>query len=563
MATIRDYLNNILKAVYGKDVRQSIHDAIEKCYYDGKSGSIDLEARKDLETLTSRVDGLVALPDGATKADAELVDIRVGADGKTYNTAGESVRSQVTGLSGGIANKATLEGTVLKIQKTSEGKNDIDLFSVDLVSITNSDADIYLGELPYTIKEQGCYLVSKEQATVTPETDDLYQRNGEYLVGNPTSVVWGTDSLKYTAGSNVVGVYTHTLDLERNTTYTLFCDFEDSATFVRVLSGNSDTGATSYMGNIIAQLNKSNANHISFTTPESFSYINLGFGCGDIETAGIFKNIKIFEGSYSEIPDVRSFIMKPDMEYSADAYVGMKLTSDNTVSVYKKNPNADTQTDTGGVIFFGDSILDFSNVVEQYSDNTGKSVVDCAVGGTRWTPHNQEEYNPYSMCHIADAISNGDFSEQVNGGKNSNFSILNSGNISAYKAIVMEFGANDFTAGREFEGEDITTIAGAVTHTFNTILSKYPDMRLIILSTLTYVGQGAVSNINGTVWQMNGVIKSICEDYCIPFVDMYHAMGENEKTRATLTSDGVHLSNPYGAKRYADIMTAKLNSLGV
>lgn len=34
MATIQDYLNNILKAVYGKDVRQSIHDAIKQCYTD-------------------------------------------------------------------------------------------------------------------------------------------------------------------------------------------------------------------------------------------------------------------------------------------------------------------------------------------------------------------------------------------------------------------------------------------------------------------------------------------------------------------------------------------------
>lgn len=46
MASIKDYLSQILKARYGKDVRQSIHDAIHQCYEDGKAGATDLEARE-------------------------------------------------------------------------------------------------------------------------------------------------------------------------------------------------------------------------------------------------------------------------------------------------------------------------------------------------------------------------------------------------------------------------------------------------------------------------------------------------------------------------------------
>lgn len=567
MATIRDYLNRIRTAIYGKDVRESIASAIEQCYYDGKSGSIDLEARQELDVLTSRVDNMLALPDGATTADAELIDIRVGADGTAYNSAGEAVRAQVDNLSSGIANKAVLEGTVLKIQKSIDGQ-DKDLFLVDLVGITDSDADILLGSLPYTVTEQGCYLISANQAIVVPNTNDLYERDDEYLVGSPTDVVWGEDSLSYTAGSNAIGVYTHVIGLERNTTYTLFCDFEGEASFIRILSTSSTNASLIFVGGSMGQLNKG-SNHVTFTTPDAFTYINLAFGVSATEKSGIFKNIKLLEGTHAEVANAATFTMQPNVQYSADAYIGMKLTSDNEVRVYKINPNSNAQTDSGGVIFFGDSILDFSNVTERYSSNTGKSVVDCAVGGTRWTPHNQDEYNPYSMCYIADAIASGDFSEQVNGGKNVNFSILDSGDISSYKAIVIEFGANDFTAGRNFEGTDITTVAGAVKHVFDTILTKYPDMRLVVLSTLQYVSQGSgaatATNTDGTVWEMNAVIKSVCEDdaYCVPFVDMYHAMGENAKTRATLTSDGVHLKEPYGAKRYADILTAQLNALGI
>lgn len=232
MATIREYLSRIRNSIYGKDVRESIASAIERCYYDGKSGSIDLEARESLDILAARINNLAALPDGATTADAELVDIRVGADGTTYDSAGAAVRTQFKKISDKVANKAVLEGTVLKIKRNEDGE-DKDLFMVDLVGIADSDADILLGNLPYTVTEQGCYLISGTQAVVVPNVEDLYNRDGEYQVGSPTDIAWEDDSLNYTAGSNTIGVYTHVVGLERNTTYTLFCDFKDNSCLIQ------------------------------------------------------------------------------------------------------------------------------------------------------------------------------------------------------------------------------------------------------------------------------------------------------------------------------------------
>lgn len=85
----------------------------------------DAKARADLAKETSerqqeiaveraRIDNLSTLEEGSTTGDAELADIRVGADGKTYSSAGNAVRGQIADLNSDLL-QIYVDGTSLVI----------------------------------------------------------------------------------------------------------------------------------------------------------------------------------------------------------------------------------------------------------------------------------------------------------------------------------------------------------------------------------------------------------------------------------------------------------------
>lgn len=88
-------------------------------------------------TNSSRIDNIAKLPSGSTTADAELLDIRVKADGTTATTAGNAVREQVTQIKEDLSELASKVPE--KLNEISElfEKSGEDIFSqIDISKVT-------------------------------------------------------------------------------------------------------------------------------------------------------------------------------------------------------------------------------------------------------------------------------------------------------------------------------------------------------------------------------------------------------------------------------------------
>lgn len=89
-ATIRQELRN-LKATgeMAEIIDKHLLDHLAKT-----SDLAELATKSELEIERQRINNITTLPNGSTSGDAELADIRVGADGVNHPSAGESVRTQ-------------------------------------------------------------------------------------------------------------------------------------------------------------------------------------------------------------------------------------------------------------------------------------------------------------------------------------------------------------------------------------------------------------------------------------------------------------------------------------
>lgn len=144
----------------------------------------------DINMLSSRIDEIIDLPDGSTTGDAQLADIKIGWDGRTYSEPGVAVRNQLFDVNGVILSR---------VEFAFEGGS--------ITAATGTDLDNYR-------RIRSKYYMSDESIMISTNNDMqinvfAYDDAGNYVgVWNPETQAFGT-----------VGVWSTRIDLRtlRNT----------------------------------------------------------------------------------------------------------------------------------------------------------------------------------------------------------------------------------------------------------------------------------------------------------------------------------------------------------
>lgn len=142
-----DFINTLDDKVAAQD------SEIEKI--EAYTNHITTKQNTKIAALQTRMSSFTSLKDGSTTGDAELIDVRIGADGTKYSCAGDAVRKQFSKLNNDLVKQLDLQELYKQKTVTSvQGYYDADLKGIGTL-VTNLPLIITNIEIQTVIKGTG------------------------------------------------------------------------------------------------------------------------------------------------------------------------------------------------------------------------------------------------------------------------------------------------------------------------------------------------------------------------------------------------------------------------
>lgn len=281
--------------------------------------------------------------------------------------------------------------------------------------------------------------------------------------------------------------------------------------------------------------------------------------------------------------------------YGEHCFLKDKTVSENSLdSALKAKVNANLKLTGKTIAFMGDSIIgnfyDETGVCAILAEITGATVINCAFGGSRIAYRHGSNiqytyWNALSGAGLADAIASGTWTDQDTAVANmtgglayfaDRLATVKAVDWSKVDFIMWEYGTNDFMTEVALTGNDLYAYDYAYRHTIETILTEYPNIRIITATpTYRFYQEGGVftddsntheeddyAGVSNKLTDFVAKAQEISKEYQIPCIDDYYTLGANSYTRLAYfnSTDGTH-PKAEGRRRIAEHLSAQLVSL--
>lgn len=497
MAGIGDYLNSILKSVYGKDVRQAIYDAISQCYSDVHSPALNTQAieaavQKKIDdgtiaAMTVPVASANAL--GGVKADArtsdDILNVRMGEDGHLYaESPTKGIRfKNLTRDWGYFPNTKMVRDVDYSL--TGDKAND--------EGVGFDDTGLHLAQ-------------GVEFQTLNKESDlNLILGHKYWLVVKGVSSTWGNawmelrnvKNVSYEHYDNVVKTY---FPYSTNDEIPISSNVEEYT-----IEAKPNAENTFYL--------YSQSNYAYY--PKTIQYVMLydltdSFGTGN-------------EPTNAEMQTLFNKIYGTDTWKYNSGTITFELGGDGSKTlsniIIPDDTGSGGETGNSDSYLKGKSLYVIGDSLTAYSD-WGKAL--CAAEGMTW-------YNWGFAGTTMAAPETPDYESGHTGVERVRQIPHDDDYVMENMIILIWLGINDTNPGTGSDETDIHTLYGGLNDVLSYLTATFPKTPFGIM--------GLHRNSNKTVTTTNEIMKQICAKYSVPFFD---TEAEGRIIPAYL-SDGLHL----------------------